>query len=432
MLRSFDSNYALSKVPAKFRLAKIIDAGAFGLIAILLIFLPWHAFLFTFFKSFFWTAEWTIWVQAWKEILVTLLAILAGSKILIFWRLPQRKSFYLALGLILFAFSHTLLVGGEFGQKFWALGEFILPLSVFLSIQFFKMDFAVLTKLLFGSLALVLLFGFCQKLFLPVDFLTNFGYSANFSSWIPGGNLPAYHIVSGTEIARVQSTFSSPNKLASFLILVLPLAYFFYLQKQVKFLTGFILIVGVLVLFWTYARLGWLALFLIVVTLLWRNWHSQLAHKLKIGLFCLGGFFLIGALLQTNLQEILLREASTTEHFTKMQMGLEAFWQNPWGSGLGSTDGLTKHFGHGLNPENTFLAVAVELGLLGGLLFLCFWLQLIVELARQKSPFFYALLGLTLMLFFSPPLEDAPNAFTLFLLTGLSLESGQSSVFSNQ
>ena len=194
-----------------------------------------------------------------------------------------------------------------------------------------------------------------------------------------------------------------------------------------KYFWGAEILGGFSVLIWTFSRSAWLGASLIFLLFAIQAWQKNLAPKLKKRLF-LGGIMTIlglGILFfgTQNWNEIFLRFGSTSQHFEKSQAALELLWQNPLGLGLGSTGGVSQRFGDEITPENTFLGVSLELGWLGGILFLLFCLTLLGELQKSNSELFYAWLGILAIMFFLHPLEDSPTALSLFLLAGITIRS---------
>ena len=411
-----------------------LDSSAWWITIILLALLPFHAFLFTWFHSFFWQESWVIIVQAWKEIFVGILAFLAGLKFLKTRQLPKTRSFKISLAFVILAFLYAIFGSSELIQKILGLRTVIIFPVVFLAISFFqfeKQKIFQLKKIVLTSSALVIVFALAQKFFLPTDFLASFGYSTNVSSWLPGGNLPMYHLVGEGDTIRLQSTFAGPNQLAAYLLVIIPLAFSFLRDKKNwwKWLSAFIVLGGIIALFLTYSRSAWIGLIAILLALAITAWRKNLSRKLKTR-FAVGGVIAtlglglgIFGFVQPNFQEVFLRQASSSAHLTRSVEASKLVLQNPFGLGLGSTGGVSQRFDSenhtGITPENTYLGMALELGWLGGMLFLAILLTLLKELNTQKSPLFYSLLGIAVIALFLHPLEDMPTALTLFSLLGL-------------
>ncbi|MCF7856502.1 O-antigen ligase family protein [Candidatus Gracilibacteria bacterium] len=408
-----------------------LDSLAWWICAILSAVLPFHAFLFTWFHSFFWQQDFVIIIQAWKEILVGFLGILAVGK---FWqkrKLPAKKSFWISGIFVILAILYAIFGDGVWGQKILGLRTATLFLGIFLAVKFFdfgKLGIERLKKIILLSAGGVILFALAQKFLLPPDFLVNFGYSANVSSWLPGGNLPAYHLVGVSETIRLQSTFAGPNQLAAFLLVILPLAIFEFWRNRKnkswwKYFLAAEILGGFFVVIFTFSRSAWLGAVGIFLIFAVEMWRKNLSRKIKQRIFfggitaILGGGILIFS--GENLGEIFWRTASTGEHFERTQAAAELVLENPLGLGLGQTAGVSQRFGEGITPENTYLGIALELGWLGGILFLIFCVQLLWELKKANSPLFFSLSGILIIALFLHPLEDAPTTLTLFLLAGM-------------
>ncbi len=411
------------------RINNFLDWLAWWLSAILLAVLPFHAFLFTWFKAFFWSNAWTIFVQSWKEILVGTLGALALAKLISTRKFPRERSFWLGVIFVILASLYAIFGGGLLAQKLLGLRTATLFIFAFLSVQFLDFDaekIAWLRRIVLTTAGAVILFALAQKFLLPADFLKNFGYSENFSSWLPGGNLPMFHLVGESTTIRLQSTFAGPNQLSAFLLVILPLigTQFSRAKNWAKYFWLAEFVAGILVLIFTFSRSAWLgaaAIFLIFAVTMWRqNLPEKLKYKLLWGGIISAATLAVLIFSSGNLLAIVTREASTSEHFEKSLAAAELVAENPLGLGLGKTAGVAQRFeANPITPENTYLGIALELGWLGGILFLLFCGTLLFELRKKHSPLFYSLAGILVVALLLHPLEDAPTALTLFLLLGL-------------
>src|SRR3989338_3102092 len=206
---------------------------AFILLIIMLALLPFHAFIYTWIKSYFWTDSWTIIIHVWKEILVIVLGLLGiGEVISKRSQLPHGRGnalAYLYLGLAFLYFA--LFTGDNVFQAAFGLRTAAVFVILFLVVQLFnwtKENFRqlLLVALVVGSITA--LFGILQTTVLPANFLTNFGYSQVVSSWDPQGNLPAYHqLGDAATTVRAQATFAHPNRFAAYLLLIFFPLFFF-------------------------------------------------------------------------------------------------------------------------------------------------------------------------------------------------------------
>ncbi|MFH1375722.1 MAG: O-antigen ligase family protein [Patescibacteria group bacterium] len=414
---------------------KKLDSIAFSICAILLALLPFHAFLFTWFHSFFWQESWVIVVQAWKEVLVGILAVFAIVKLIQTRQAPCSKSFWIGTVFVVLAVLYALFDSGELIQRVFGLRTAVIFLIAFLSIQFFDFGGArteKLKKIVLISSGIVIAFALLQKFILPADFLANFGYSTNVSSWLPGGNLPIYHTVGDSGTIRAQSTFAGPNQLGAYLLVILPLAFVAFRKEKkfFKYLAAMIFIGGAITLALTFSRSAWVGAFAMLLALAVSLWRQGLPRKLKRKL-AIGGVIGIivvtgATIFQPSFREIFLRQASTSEHLARSVEAAKVVLVNPLGLGLGQSAGVSQRFDPethtGITPENTYLGTAIELGWLGGILLLALIFTLLRELAATKNPLFYSLLGIAVVALFLHPLEDTPTALTLFLLAGVMLQ----------
>lgn len=397
----------------------------------LLLLLPLHAFFYTWLHAHFWTDSWMVVVQAWKEILLAVLVTATGWQWVRQPRVPGGRAGWLAIAFLGLAAGFFVFGAGSWGAKLFGLRSLALFFVSFLSIQFFTFSSRQTTILLRGLLAVaaaVGLFALLQKFVLPVDFLRHFGYSTVVSTWLPGGNLPMYHLVGGTQIVRLQATFAGPNQLAAWWLAVLPLAFVALKNWRGgwRMVAAVAAGAGAFTLFFTYSRAAWLGALLAVGVAALTFW-PQLSRRVRVAA-ATGGLLLLlggGALLATQpaLQTAVLRHASSSEHLQKSLAAAKLLWHSPAGLGLGSTAGAgarTAGEAKSLTPENTFLTAGLELGWLGGLLFLAAYTAVAARLHAAGSPVFYSLLAIGVVLFFLHPLEDSPTALTLGLLAGLT------------
>jgi O-antigen ligase len=408
-----------------------INSLAWWVVTALIAILPFHAFLYTYLHSFFWNAEWMIFAQAWKEILVGILGILAMINWWKNWKFPKQRGWWLGLIFVFLGILYAAFGNGEITQRVLGLRSLIIFVVAFLAIPFFEFSETKkdsLKRIAIASASIVVGFALLQKFFLPQDFLANFGYSRNVSSWLPGGNLPMFHLI-GESGMRLQSTLSGPNQLAAYLTVILPIAWLILFGEKRKFwqmFATFTIIGGVATIFWSFSRSAWVGLFVVGLMVAIFAWRKNLSRKLRKHLL-LGGIIAVIAgisaiIFQPNFQQIITREASTSAHLTRSVAAAKLVLRNPLGLGLGKTAGISQRFDaenhDGITPENTYLGIALEVGWLGGMLFIALFASLLIELRKTKSPLFYSLLGIAVIAFFLHPLEDSATALTLFLLIG--------------
>jgi len=412
-----------------------MNRRAFYLTAGLLALLPFHAFLFTWFQSFFWGQEWLIAVQAWKEMAVLLLAVFAGWRVLagkadlnILLRSPANL---FAIALLVLGAVYLAIGDSELMQRVLGYRTLAVWLVLFLAVQclgFTSAQIKRLFRIALGSGALVIALALVQHFFLPADILKYVGYSENVSSWLPGGNLPMYHLVGATDLIRLQATFAGPNQFAAYLLIIITLAaeaFFKSTKHRARYWLALLMLGGVTALVFTYSRSAWLGLYGIalyfVVLYTWREYKH-------VGLVVLAGIIIakitlsfVAMYYMPDLYESIVRQASSAAHLERTLTSMHVVAAEPLGYGLGESAGISQRFDTehvGITPENTYLGIALELGWLGGLLFVGFIVSLLTQLRRVHEPLFFSVLGIAVVMLFLHPLEDMPTALTLATLIG--------------
>lgn len=135
---------------------------------------------------------------------------------------------------------------------------------------------------------------------------------------------------------------------------------------------------------------------------------------------------------------ITFQTASSYSHVFDWRRGLEAFFQMPWGHGLGSSDQVAARFGRtALTADNIFLNYAVDLGAFGLIGYLAVMFTLAVfswrlfktsrnpDAALVASTVFLATIGLALNGGSSAPFNSVFLAYNFFLLAGAAVSAFQ-------
>lgn len=175
---------------------------------------------------------------------------------------------------------------------------------------------------------------------------------------------------------RVYSTFENPNLLAEYLIMIFPvsLGLIFYnkdfIKKIVFAIASFIILITIGL---TYSRGSWIGLaFSIVVFFLLINW------KLLLGLIPLGiaGLFVMPASIIQRIQTIgSLQDSSNFYRYSLWTKAIEIvkdFWFSGIGIGYIPFQNISYLYITNMAPyhtHNTYLQIAIEMGLLGLLVF---------------------------------------------------------------
>ncbi len=237
-------------------------------------------------------------------------------------------------------------------------------------------------KIVLGSGLMVSLFGVIQYLFLPNDALTHLGFTT------ANGVFPAFFIDNKTDLERVMSTLRDPNSLGSYLIIIIALvmARLVSVKRQLRsYWIGYGLAAGLCLLL-TFSRSALLGLgFALVVGVIavgQKLGLQKYAKKVGYGLVVLciigmGGF--IAARNTYFVSNVIFHaDAATVEEDPNelrvrfVRESLQDITGDPLGKGPG-TAGLAsiKNNVQGTKlTENYYLQIAVEVGIVGLILFI--------------------------------------------------------------
>jgi hypothetical protein len=385
------------------KLERGVQAGLLVLVALM----PFHAFL-------------SVWlghllgheaiIQAWKEVLLLVLAVLAGAVV---WRDPRRLArlntpwVWLAAALAVLAglvtlATHPPLTAVAFGAK--TDFEFLLA-AVIASLVASPIFIRRLSATILAGAVIVIAFGLAQISLLPADFLTHFGYSPNTIE-------PFEHIVQGVRALRFPSTLGGPNQLGTYLILPLCLSLAVAMRRRRRWWWLALTAGGLVVLVGTYSRSAWIgaaaaltATFFIEIPRHLRTRAAvALASLLLLALAALP-FVASSSLRYFVFHSVPASERSSdSEHASSLSNGIAGDLKAPLGHGLGTAGPATFHAGTAKIIENYYLQLGYEAGILGALLFVLVTVAIITRLSA---------LGLA-------PLMAVPTAATL---VGISLAS---------
>ncbi len=418
-----------------------------GIIAVIILLLPFHAFLTVWIASNF--GHYTL-VRLWKEFLV-----LGCGLVVIVWLATDhkvRKAIWSQkLTWIIFAYvALDLIVGflsyGEHKVSTEALAYGLLDDLRFLA--FFIICWAAALKakslnnywqqLILWPAIIVVGFGLLQMSILPNNVLVHFGYSA--AKTIP----PYLTINSNAHYIRILSTLRGPDPLGAYLILPITAIVVSLIRfpKRLRLLKILLLIGAGVVLYGSYSRGAWLGAVLaclsIGVILLNRERLNKYKKPLTIAavviVLCLvGAFALLGS--SKRFQNIIFHTqtgsktiGSDQAHLSALSQGLQQVSSQPFGEGAG-TSGPGSVYNHRLPariPENYFLEVGEESGWLGLILFigingLLGWMLY----KRRNSPFALTLLasliGITFVNLLTLAWTDDTLSYIWWGLAGLAM-----------
>ena len=354
---------------------------------ILLLLLPFHAFLVTV------GTKWLLgpghaplaYLAIWKEVLILLIVLIAifeifGSDSKNVWSFDLID--WLILGGVLLA-SIVSLNPSAFAENggFGSLLNFKITAADKRFLLGFKYDFLPLTVFFFmrrvawseiwlnrilvilAVLGVVIAVYGIETAFLPLSFFTSLGYSDMHSLYIPGSPLAAFQQIENSGIRRIQSVMSGPNQFGIWLLLPLSILIWVILKRLKAHLRekkpmryGFIFawlfsfsaISAALSL--AYSRAAWVAAsgILFVTVLLGIKRVERLGYSKKNLIYgVLTGALIFAALFSVLIRQrpdILIRTQSFADHLKKPLAAMAIIKNHPFGSGLGTAGPASNAF----------------------------------------------------------------------------------------
>ena len=428
---------------------------------VLLGFLPFHALLVTVGTKMLMGPGHAplLYLVLWKEILLGVILFIAIFEIykqlaIGNWQLVRKLDSIDGLILALFILSiivfytqynirNTQYLYG-FKYDFIPLFAFMILRRVSWSDQYKE----VMLRLILVIAGIISIYGIFA-LYLSQEFFSILGYSDLHSLYLSDGPLAAFQQIGGTSIRRLQSTMSGPNQLGLWLLIP-----FSILVVQRKHLEVWKYIVGIFVLvamFLTFSRSVWIAGVFIVCIALWK----QLPRAVFFKMVMIGGFgiFLFLIFLQLISPSILQRVSSTKEHIARPLEGIRIMIEYPFGLGLGSAGPASNRisdtctyfaknsdiswaenrknvcvFVDGVQkqplervcdcpklPENWYIQIGIEMGILGFILFILF-ISLVIFTLQSSLYALLPFIGISIAALFLHAWEDSAVAITLYLL----------------
>ncbi len=212
--------------------------------------------------------------------------------------------------------------------------------------------------------------GWYLMVFIKPWILKIFGYNNFIFEWSAGGEAPAvYYTHINQGLPRSSFLFERPTTRWFFLTAFFPLFYYLYLhQKPAKQTRARWAIYGVNILI-TFSRAAWWA-WVIELLLIWilSKWFNKAGLK-KFFLKIMAPVMLwLGVVWFLGYKQIFARQYSNTGHIAMLKQWIEMTIEKPWTWRWPATAGPWSHRNPeipGFNPENQFLQIIVEFGLIG-------------------------------------------------------------------
>ncbi len=402
-----------------------------ALLAIIAI-MPFHAILSVALGHFL--GHQSLW-QSWKEIVLVIAGIMT---VIVLRREPHRlrrlrhPAAYLSVGFVLVGLIVTVVMRPPLTPAIFGLktdAEFLLAfLLAWLVGEPGLMSRAA--RIMLISSGGVIAFGLLQIYVLPANWLAHLGYG-------PTTIMPYELVDPAVHAIRILSTLGGPNQLGSFLILPLCAAIWGMLWRF-RWWQPLYAIAGLIVLWHTYSRSALLGLAAGIVILLMLRAARPWRLPILLGATIIAAVtlqILITGAGQSKLQYYVFHQtvrqtgidASSTLHALALDQGYALAKQHPLGLGLGSAGPASFRSAHPVIPEDYYLQIAIETGVIG-LLLLCaaqvatawrLW-----QIGRQSllaPPLVAAMAGLAVINIFLQGWADSSTALVYWSLAGLTL-----------
>ncbi|MBI5754790.1 O-antigen ligase family protein [Candidatus Peregrinibacteria bacterium] len=421
------ANTVVPKEPNQKSFQGTIRTFSYFLLFAFLFLLPFHAFLVTWMRGM---GLDSIWVTLWREIILGILTVLAVANVTwgrLFvtmkrsvitlshtpvtlslskgesesWQVRLKKirlldwliAAYFLLGAVYFFYKRESMEQWLLGARYdFEFLYFYLLVRIF---AFGEKEIRGFLKSALFAAVLVVIFGWILN-FLPQNFLTQFGYAPYADEWSQKTAVFACHYVEFDQnFCRMQSTFGGPGRYGLYLLFVIiasgVMARSERATKQSQPVSAFwplffLLSLGALYL--TLSRSAWIGLFGVIgigVFFFIKNLSQWKRIFWKSALIALPVALIFTFLSPISFETIFLRPASSSAHFEALAKGIQTVMENPFGIGLGKAGPASIPFEKFLT-ENAYLQIAVEMGWLGGVLFLAILIVILREIACGDRP----------------------------------------------
>ena len=413
-----------------------------GLAMVILMLMPFHAFLTVWLASLF--GHYTA-LRLWKEGLLALSVIgalyLVATDHKIRSHTLTRRLVWLILAYMLLTVAWGLLALNQHDVSAKALGYGLVINLRFLA--FFLVTWAVALRLgrlrsnwqwlVYWPAVVVVVFGLLQIFVLPNDFLRHFGYG-------PATIAPYETINNNQHYVRIASTLRGPNPFGAYLVIPISLVSVLLLRARRNWRQAVFLAAALVVLFFTFSRSAWAAVALAIVTVLFLSHLSSKTQRLALAagacLVLLAAGLAIAFRHDSRFQNFVFHTqthstVSTTSdqgHLAALKTSLRDLAHHPLGNGPGTAGPASVYNDH--HPtriaENYFIQIGQEVGWLGLFMFLLINAGVgYLLLVRRDDPLalslFASLLGLSFIGFFWHVWTDDTLAYVWWGLAGIAM-----------
>ncbi len=374
-------------------------------------------------------------ITIWKELIIIIIGLLCLPNLYKLFKKNTlytiRYTLYLITTFLLLAIMSYFINPPPSGLQQWIWGFrydyfFLITFVIFSLSQLNKKYIQSLNKIAIYSCSTAIILGLVI-FFIKPENLTFLGFRNDWSTWYSNQALAFCQKLENSSFCRLSGTFAGPNQYGAYLVVTIPLLFANFLQKKRKIYL-LITILGIVSLILTFSRSAWLGFFVELIIfgyLITSQSKYKKYFSIKKLAIAVSGFVVLFSLTVINLdnlKEKIIRPNSSSGHFEALKNGIEIAKNNPLGLGLGTSGPASYRFATEMNPaiitENWYLQIAIELGLLGAILFIIIIISILYE--NLNSPLALSFIGISLAALFLHSFEDSSTVLTLFTLLGLN------------
>ena len=288
--------------------------------------------------------------------------------------------------------ANVAILATVYNNRFFWLFLSGINLSILINKQKTQKD--ILIKLIIAVSTVVCFLGLLQW-FLPKDILSHFGYSVEL------GVKPNFFINENPNYPRVFSTLRDPNSFGAYLLVPILLIVQLLIKSKKRLMFAGLLMLHLLVLLLSFSRASWgglLITLLVLVVLKYREQAKKITIKYK---FIIVGFLAIGLMTTYSIRHTptfrsLILKANDTNsaseldsdelHLDFVKKGTSGIVKNPLGDGPGTAGIVSiQNKNGGRLTENYYIQIALEVGVIGLMLFLSIWTLVMKKIFQQPQ-----------------------------------------------
>lgn len=387
-----------------------------------------------------WLPDIELYIKAWKEILMTAAAVLAGILVVRSGRgreILSDRIIIVALGFVVLHIVSLLLWPGAVQAAAGLaidLRYVVYFLLVYILVWLYPEYRGWLLRA--AGIGAVVVVGFaCLQLVLPRDFLAYIGYGSS--------TIEPYQLVDqNPDFVRSQSTLRGPNPFSAYMVMVVAgLTAHLLSKRPYRGAALAALVVSGGLLYLGYSRSALLAGVVAIAILLAIKYRRYLTPQ-RLWLVGTGALVVVLSLLvivQTDFGSTVLlhndpnessQVNSDDQRIASLRSGVVQILHNPFGVGIGSTGSASLLGEQSVIIENQYLFIAHEVGIFGLALFVVLYVMILRRLWLDRrsmlaSAIFASGIGLAIIGLFLPVWADDTVSIIWWGLAGIIIAGGR-------